>query len=114
MLVLVTLFAACDGGESDGIALPPIDTKPVPDEDLKYSIVTNEVFRPACYECHSRATGVTEGNIGVDSLVEVRLNIPAIYDATVLERNMPPADKPPLTERQISLLKQWLEAGAPE
>ncbi|UOF01302.1 hypothetical protein [Bdellovibrio reynosensis] len=115
VMVFLALLNGCgDSGGSSNPNNPPVNlpSKPVGPEDLHFTTVTNEVFTPKCYKCHNRANGVTNGGIGLDTLIEVRANSAKIYQAAILEKRMPKNDT--LTTRQYNLLKAWLEAGSPE
>ena len=37
-----------------------------------------------------------------------------MYDATVLEKEMPPSGSPQLTQEEINMFQCWKEAGFPE
>ncbi|KHD87627.1 MAG: hypothetical protein OM95_13665 [Bdellovibrio sp. ArHS] len=116
VLLLFICLGACSASKDDKIPEPTpvepvVDTKPVAAEDLQFFIVSREVFAASCYECHNRAQGMIRGGIGTDIYEEVLENAQRIYQKTVIERTMPMNAS--LTPRQYSLLKAWLEAGAP-
>ncbi|KYG61883.1 hypothetical protein AZI85_06630 [Bdellovibrio bacteriovorus] len=115
VLLLSVCFSACSGSkdekEKDGALAPVGDSKPVAAEDLQFFIVSREVFAASCYECHNRAQGMIRGGIGTDVYEEVLENAQRIYQKAIVERTMPMNSS--LTPRQYSLLKAWLEAGAP-
>jgi uncharacterized membrane protein len=86
--------------------LPPSNFKI---SELNFSSVYSQVFRPNCISCHG-----SSGGVNLESYDAVKSQISKIYQSTVVQRRMPKAPAPALTQEQLGLLNAWIEAGAPQ
>lgn len=77
---------------------------------LEFSSVQNNVFATQCLRCHSSASG-NQGGLNLEGYPQIRANMNKIYYRSIEKKDMPPN---PLSTQQYTLLKSWLEAGAPE
>ena len=117
-----TLKAWVSAGAAPFREAEPADSEIPPPVPL--AVEVQELFREHCRECH-RPGNVKNGIkiLNHDLLVEKRkLVVPGEPDASPLYRSlittnrkkrMPPPGRLPLEEAEISLVKRWIEAGAP-
>ncbi|MGZ3769799.1 MAG: hypothetical protein ACXVCP_08965 [Bdellovibrio sp.] len=77
---------------------------------LDFISVQMSVIGPQCMSCHSIAGG-NKGGLTLETYDQVRSNMNRIYYRSIEKKDMPPN---PLTADQFDLLKNWIEAGAPE
>ncbi len=102
--------------------------EPIPSVDSPdyYSQYIQPILSEHCYECHSHASGESNGLLLVDSpaallsggtrgasVVPGNLDASLIYQALLYsdpDLQMPPAGK--LQDDQIQLFKEWIQAGA--
>lgn len=78
--------------------------------NLDYQSLQIEVLGPQCLRCHSSAGG-SKGGLNLEVYEQVRSNMNKIYFRSIEKKDMPPD---PMAGAQVELLKNWLEAGAPE
>lgn len=132
-LSLFLFAAAC--GELKTPTLPDGQQLP-PDPTATFTRVQNEVFTPTCttIACHdplgqqsqmvlipgqAYANTVNRPSVEMPSLMRVRPNDPAnsylyrkITGAGITGDRMP-LNQPPLSEQQLSLVRDWIRRGAP-
>ncbi len=84
------------------------------------------IFATSCYGCHGpekkksdfrldiKSAAMKGGDSGVDIIPGHSSDSPMIHRVTGQDKegHMPPNGKPPLTERQIAILKSWIDQGA--
>lgn len=78
---------------------------------LDYKIVNSSVIGPKCVSCHSNAGG-NQGGVNLETYENIRQYIARIGFRALEKRDMPP--KVPLTADEMTVLKSWIENGAPE
>lgn len=82
-----------------------------PDE-ITYKAVNEAVLQPACLSCHSDAAG-NKGGVNLETYAKVFAER-EIIKQLVAKKEMPPATRGPLDDRQIKMIIDWIEAGALE
>ena len=136
LLFALLLLTAAGCGNLIELPSDPGSGGPPPDPTATFTRVQNEIFTPTCASlgCHDRlgqqsqmvlAAGVAYGNIvnvaSVEnpSLRRVAPGDPAnsylfrkITGAGITGDRMPQA-RPPLSDAQISLVRDWIRRGAP-
>jgi len=84
------------------------------DDTLSFEYVTNEVFKPRCYQCHSTAGGDRDG-VNLETYSNVYALRFKIREMALVKKTMPPKSAGgPLNAREMDILSRWLDAGAPE
>ncbi|HMS54232.1 MAG TPA: DUF1553 domain-containing protein [Fimbriimonadaceae bacterium] len=112
-----------------GVAFSPDSELPIP-KKIDFNRDVRPILSDNCYKCHGPDAAVVAGDLRLDqraSAVKDRRGEFVIKpkhsaDSTLLERvqdkdpdyQMPPPDsgKPRLSERQIEILKRWIDQGA--
>lgn len=80
---------------------------------LTYQYVTDHVFRPRCYQCHSY-NGGNKGKVNLESYDNVFALRSKIYSVAIVRKIMPPKRAGgPLSAQEMQILSDWLMAGAP-
>lgn len=80
---------------------------------LTFEYVTEQVFKPRCYKCHSDAGG-NKGRVNLETYEHVYALRSKIRTMAIVRKVMPPKKAGgPLNAREMSILDQWLRAGAP-
>lgn len=94
-------------------------------DDAALAAQVRAVMQAKCYECHGDHLGKPKGEFGyVMDLARMAANPELVVKGkpddselfiTIDEREMPPkkAKGGPMSDEQIALVKQWIEAGAP-
>ena len=116
--------SAADVTSSDGKQAPKI----APDEEAFFESKIRPLLIRHCYECHSRQSGESSGELFVDAADSLRTGgtsgpalVPGDPDASLMikavryddaEYEMPPTGK--LDESEIKLLEDWVRMGAPD
>ncbi len=72
------------------------------------SIVATSCATPGCHIAGGAAPGIFESYAGVME----KVNDGSFYDRTVVDKDMPPAA--PLSDCNLSMITEWINAGAPE
>lgn len=109
ILIILGLTFGCNRytrKQQDTPILPPSNFKA---SELNFSSVYNQVLRPSCIGCHG-----SSGGVSLETYASVKIHLSKIYNSTIVERVMPKAPTPVLSEQQIGLLNAWIVAGAPE
>lgn len=96
--------AAGGGGNAPQKILSP--------DEITFKIVNEAVIQPACLSCHSDAAG-NKGGLNLEGYAKVFAEKNAIKDL-VAKKEMPPATRGPIDDRQIKMIIDWIEAGAHE
>ncbi|CAN5716102.1 hypothetical protein BH10BDE1_BH10BDE1_03740 [soil metagenome] len=78
--------------------------------NVDYALVQKTVIGPKCLTCHSNGGG-NQGGTNLESLKAVRSLLTRISYRSVERRDMPPSG---LGERELTILKNWIDSGAPE
>jgi len=87
------------------------DTTTTPEKvKLSYELIHDRVLKTNCLGCHSTSGG-THGGLNLETYEQVLANIELIKEE-VKSKNMPPRNKPQLSENQIQLLMSWIDSGA--
>lgn len=104
---------------ADGGANPPIT--PPPPLTTTFESISKNIFQPKCVACHK--TGGSEPEIRYDSYASAiatgKIKPGAAADSGIMDEiekgDMPPADDgyPALSAEEISVIRQWINAGAP-
>ena len=79
-------------------------------DNVDYAFVQNNVIAPKCLACHSAAGG-NQGGTNLENLKAVRALMSRVSYRAIERRDMPPSG---LGERDLMILKNWIEQGAPE
>lgn len=80
---------------------------------LTYQYVTDQVFRPRCYKCHSDQGG-NKGKVNLETYEHVYALRTKIYKVAIVRKIMPPKRAGgPLSAQEMEILGNWLMAGAP-
>ena len=133
LLIALLLLAAC--GELKTPTEPGFGGDPI-DQSATFTRVQNEIFTPTCAAigCHdplgqqsgmvlsagrAYANTVNVASVEMPSLMRVRPNDPAnsylyrkITGAGITGDRMPQS-RPPLSDAQIKLVRDWIRRGAP-
>lgn len=123
----VLLFSCADGRAEPrvGTTMTAASTskKKAADEPGSLPCAVDNILRAKCLECHGHPTANT-APMSLTSFEELHAQAPSKRDmpAKVFERMatrlhdrlrpMPPRDRPPLTEHELSVLDVWLTGGA--
>jgi len=75
--------------------------------NTSYAIVKEKIFEPHCTECHGN-----KGGVNLETYANVKLNLNDIARTTVEQKTMPKNGA--LAKDEITLLSEWIKAGAPE
>lgn len=91
---------------------PSPPTPPVPPGTpaprLSFETVNRDVFQPKCARCHSGMMSSYERVVANLNLIEMRVR------STFDFEKMPPPRAPQLTNEELNLLLDWIQAGAPK
>lgn len=118
--VMATLTAAmltsCNLQKSNPLDLsgPQLPEVPVLSADLiTFDVVKSQVLEKHCFECHSKDTN--KHNVNLETYANVIKDLKGIRD-TVIQKSMPPRRRVDLklSDSQIKLLVDWIDAGAKE
>ncbi len=113
MAVMLLGLTACDFHHDKLKADDAGEEAPITNEDLSYANVNAKVLGPYCLTCHTAALN-KGGGYKFESYQQVKSKISLIEADAITDRVMPPDDAPALPAGAYDLLKQWIEAGAPE
>lgn len=111
-LVLIASLASCnysrqkqapEGGGPGGARVQDLGP-------LDYATLKQTVIGPQCLSCHANQTG-NKGNLNLETYAAVRASLNRIAYRSLEKRDMPPSGLP---SAETSILRAWLEAGAPE
>ena len=80
-------------------------------ESPDFMTVQMALIGPKCLRCHSNAGG-NKGESNLESYKNVRAQLNKLAYRVLELRDMPPQEG--LSERQIRLLRNWVDQGAPE
>jgi len=89
------------------VVLPDISGGRIP----SFKEVQDSVLGPACYQCHTEATG-NRGGVNLETLQNIRDETEKIFLSVGFDTM--PSRRPPLSEAEKQVLFTWLDAGAPE
>lgn len=78
---------------------------------LDYATTSRAVLGPRCVSCHSSGGG-NQGGVNLESYQNVRNQLARVAYRALESRDMPP--RTPLSNDEMTILKSWLESGAPE
>lgn len=81
-------------------------------KELSYKNVLNQVLQAKCLNCHSEKGG-NRGHLNLETYQSVLNNREQIRDEVVTKK-MPKKSVAPLTDEQIKLIVDWIDAGANE
>jgi uncharacterized membrane protein len=81
-------------------------------DQLTYKIINQNVLAKACLDCHS-ASGGNRGGINLETYEKV-FAVKDRIKAEVASKSMPPASKQALSDQQIKMIIDWIDAGALE
>lgn len=77
---------------------------------LDYATIKQTVIGPQCLSCHSNQTG-NKGNLNLETYQAVRASLNRLAYRSLEKRDMPPQGLP---SAETSILRTWLDSGAPE
>ncbi|MEQ8907855.1 MAG: hypothetical protein RIC95_01570 [Vicingaceae bacterium] len=63
--------------------------------------------------CHNAVTVAGGGNFTTYAGIKAKVDNGSFENRVIVRQDMPPSNKTPLSNSEIDLLKDWLEAGAP-
>lgn len=111
LCLAVLCLAGCNYDyEKKAMELAPFEQKITSPEQITYKLVNQSILKTSCLNCHSAAAG-DKGGINLESFETVSKNASQIRKE-VAGKTMPPGGQ--LTETQIKLLTDWIDAGAHE
>lgn len=73
---------------------------------ITYKTIHERIFAPRCVSCHGSA-----GSVNLENYEQVKTHISSIYQTTIVTKTMPKGSA--LSDEESSLLKAWIQAGAP-
>jgi uncharacterized membrane protein len=82
------------------------------DQQLNFAIVSEQVLKPKCLNCHSNAQK-NSGGVNLESFASVR-SVLADIKNDIQSGDMPRAPIPPLTDEEKFLVLAWIQIGAPK
>ncbi len=103
-------FFSCNYNHAKNTAQQASGVSQLSAQSFDFATVQSNVIAPQCLRCHSAAGG-NQGGLSLESYQLIRANLNKIYYRSIEKKDMPPTS---LTSDQFSLLKSWIEAGAPE
>lgn len=104
------LLSACNSYKSK---LRPLEEESVSPASIDYQFVHLKVIEPYCLRCHNPADG-NKGDVNLESYEDVMAHLRGIEETVLVDESMPPRRAGgPLAEYEKTLLKTWIEAGAP-
>lgn len=78
-------------------------------KSVSFEEVKQKVFLPKCISCHGDS-----GGINLENYTLAQIHLDKINNATLIERRMPKAPFPPLTQEELLILSAWIKAGGPK
>jgi len=108
---LLLSLSSCNYTQSKSMPLDSVDSG-LSSEQVDFEVVMQKVMAKNCLSCHSDAGG-NRGQLNLETYQNV-LQVVAEIKELVSDRSMPPRRSTPLTDEQIRLLVEWMDAGAPE
>ncbi|MEQ1723304.1 MAG: c-type cytochrome [Pseudobdellovibrio sp.] len=114
ILAGLLLLSSCNYNQSknkevSGSEVPQKITSP---NELTYKILNDAVIAPACLSCHSDSGGNKAG-LNLETYAKVFAKKDLIKDL-VAKKEMPPASREALSDQQIKMIIDWIDAGALE
>ncbi|WP_413291358.1 hypothetical protein [Bdellovibrio sp. HCB337] len=111
-LALTGLLVVTGGVPSSALAQTD-DWELYASPQLTFQYVTEQVFKPRCYKCHSDEGGNKDG-VNLETYDNVYALRSKIRKMALVKKVMPPKKAGgPLNAREMSILDRWLRAGAP-
>lgn len=108
-LILSSIMLGCNYNHIKKTPDGSISEKNVETPDFK--AVQSGIFESKCLSCHSNSGG-NKGQLNMESYQRIKAARVRIGYRTLEAQDMPP-DRP-LAPKQLEMLRNWLEAGAPE
>ncbi|WP_413290426.1 c-type cytochrome domain-containing protein [Bdellovibrio sp. HCB337] len=91
----------------------PVSEETVTPASISYQFVNTKVLAPRCIECHS-ASGGDDGDVNLETYENVVSHLPEIAETVFIDESMPPKKAGgPLGAYEKSVLRMWIDAGAP-
>lgn len=106
----LVLLSSCNYSQSKSMPLDSVDSG-LATEKVDFSVVMEKVMVKNCLNCHSNAGG-NRGGLNLETYEDV-IAVAAEIKDLVSSRTMPPRRMTALTDQQIQLLVEWIDAGAP-
>lgn len=110
--VLLLFSVGCQYNHEKGKRAQTDNPTALADAEVDFKIVYEQVIGPRCTKCHSDAGG-NKGRINLETYQNVFENKDAVRDE-VAGLTMPPRKAGPLTDAQVKMLVDWIDAGALE
>jgi uncharacterized membrane protein len=89
------------------------DQEPLNAASINYKFVREKVFEPHCIRCHSTSGG-DKGDVNLETYDQVIANLKTIEETVFIDQSMPPAKAGgPLAAYEKSVLRMWIDVGAP-
>ena len=92
----------------DYYAAQQCDTVNVSYQESVKPIIETNCLNPTCHKAGGGAPGIFTNYAGVREKVDDG----TFYQRTIIDRDMPPRDRPALNNCQLSLIKAWIDQGA--
>jgi len=113
-LLLIGVLTACNDSSPSAEA-SKLDQVAAPQMDV--TAVVN-IIRTRCSSCHSANPSdevfkVAPGGVLLENLDQMQHSAARIFARAVIAKNMPFMNKTQMTEKERSLVGQWVKAGAP-
>lgn len=109
-LLCVLGISACNYREVS--ATKPVESVDIPsDVKVDFALISERIFIPSCLSCHSAASG-NIGQVNLETYSETIRHLDQLDKSVVQQQRMPPGN--PIVTELAALLKEWINAGAPE
>jgi len=109
-VILSATLLACNSYKSK---LKPTTQEPLNAASINYQFVHEKVFEPFCIRCHGGEKG-EKGDVNLRTYEQVIANLKTIEEVVFIDQSMPPEDEGgPLAAYEQSVLRMWIDVGAP-
>ena len=97
-----------------GCTYDNLELNPCESVDVKYTESIAPLIQTSCAlsGCHN-GDSTSVGNFNLYDEVKMRVENGQFKLKVIDSKSMPPTTQPPLTSKQFTLLKCWIDAGAP-
>src|SRR3989338_6419887 len=109
-VLLASGLIACNSYESK---IHRGDDGPLNAAAINYQFVNAKVIEPHCIRCHDLVGG-NKGEVNLETYEDVIANLATIEETVFIDESMPPQRAGgPLAAYEKSILRMWIDAGAP-